>query len=81
MTYPIEFKEAVLDKIFNSDLSFRQISEEMGIPRATLHGWKKRYMMKEDPDALKPLPENWSAEEGAEQMEVLPMRHQPQTGH
>ena len=63
MTYPREFKEAVLDKIFNSDLSFRQISEEMGVPRATLHGWKKRYMIKEDPDALNPLPENWSAEE------------------
>ena len=35
----------------------------MGVPRATLHGWKKRYMIKEDPDALNPLPENWSAEE------------------
>ena len=63
MTYPRELKEAVLDKMFNSDLSFRQISEEMGIPRATLHGWKKRYMKKEEPDALKTLPENWSAEE------------------
>ena len=63
MTYPRELKEAVLDKLFNSDLSFRQISEEMGIPRATLHGWKKRYMIKEDPDALKTLAENWSAEE------------------
>ena len=38
MTYPRDLKEAVLDKIFNSDLSFRRISEEVGIPRATLHG-------------------------------------------
>ena len=63
MTYPRELKEAVLDKIFNSDLSFRQISEEMGVPRATLHGWKKRYMIKEDPDSIKTQAENWSAEE------------------
>ena len=63
MTYPRELKEAVLDKIFNSDLSFRQISEEMGVPRATLHGWKKQYMMKEDPEALTTQPENWTAEE------------------
>ncbi len=63
MTYPRELKEAVLDKMFNSDLSFRQISEETGIPRATLHGWKKRHMIKEEPDALKTQPDNWSAEE------------------
>jgi transposase-like protein len=63
MTYPRDFKEAVLDKIFNSDLSFRQISAEVGIPRATLHGWKKQYMVKEDPEAIKTQSENWSAEE------------------
>ena len=51
MTYSKEFKEIALDKLLNSDVSFRQISEELGVPRATLHGWKKDYLMKEDPEA------------------------------
>ena len=63
MTYSKEFKEAALDKLINSDLSLRQISEELGVPRATLHGWKKDYLVKEDPEAIKTLAENWTAEE------------------
>ena len=63
MTYSKEFKEAALDKLLNTDLSLRQICEELGVPRATLHGWKKDYLMKEDPEAIKTLPGNWSAEE------------------
>ncbi len=63
MAYTKELKEAALDKLLNTDLSLRHISEELGIPDATLHGWKKQYLMKEDPDAIKTLPENWTAEE------------------
>lgn len=31
MTYAREIKEVVLDKMFHSDLSFRQIAEETGV--------------------------------------------------
>ena len=52
MAYPKALKEAALGKLLNTDLSLRQISEEVGIARATLHGWKKQYMMKDDPEAI-----------------------------
>ena len=63
MAYAKELKEAALDKMLNTDLSLRYLSEELGIPRGTLHGWKRKYLIKEDPDMLKPLPENWTPEE------------------
>jgi transposase len=64
MAYSREIREASLDKMFNSDLSSRQISEELGVPRATLQGWKKRYMVKkEGSDPVNTQAENWSAEE------------------
>ena len=63
MTYARELREAALDKLLNSDLSLRAIADELGIARATLHGWKKRYMVKKDPDEPKTQAENWSAEE------------------
>ncbi len=62
MTYPKELKESVLDKLFNSSLSYRQLSEETGIPRATLQQWKKNYKIN-DMDELKgSSAEDWSAE-------------------
>jgi len=62
MTYPKELKESVLDKLFNSNLSYRQLSEETGIPRATLQQWKKNYKIN-DVDELKGTSaEGWSAE-------------------
>lgn len=63
MAYSKEIKAAALDKMFNSDLSYRQISEEIGIPKATLQGWKKQYMIKKDPTSVDTLSENWSSEE------------------
>ena len=45
MSYPGIIKEATLEKMFHTDLSLRQISDELGIPRATLHCWKKQYSM------------------------------------
>jgi len=63
MTYPKALKESVLAKMFNSDLSYRQLSAETGIPRATLQGWKRDYMIKEDPDTKATHAESWTAEE------------------
>ena len=40
MSYPSIIKEAALEKMFHTDLSLRHIADELGIPRATLHGWK-----------------------------------------
>jgi len=42
MSYPKIIKEAALVKMFHTDLSLRHISDELGIPRATLHGWKRQ---------------------------------------
>jgi hypothetical protein len=42
MSYPSIIKEAALEKLFHTDLSLRHIADELGIPRATLHGWKKQ---------------------------------------
>jgi len=63
MTYPKALKESVLDKLFNSNLSYRQLSEETGIPRATLQGWKRHYMINKEPDAKATLAESWTAEQ------------------
>jgi transposase-like protein len=45
MSYPGIIKEAALEKMFHTDLSLRQISDELSIPRATLYCWKKQYSM------------------------------------
>ena len=45
MSYPGIIKEAALEKLFHTDLSLRHIADELGIPRATLHGWKRQYKM------------------------------------
>jgi len=41
MSYPGIIKEAALEKMLHTDLSLRHIADELGIPRATLHGWKR----------------------------------------
>src|SRR5210317_1556024 len=64
MAYSREVREAVLDKLFHSGLSSHQVAEETGVPRATIYGWKKRYMIKkENSTAINAQAENWSAEE------------------
>jgi len=63
MTYAKEHKEAALNKMFHTDLSLRQISEDIGIPRATLHVWKKQYMIEKEPEAMNVQAEHWSAEQ------------------
>ncbi len=50
MSYPRIIKEAALEKMFHTDFSLRHIADELGIPRATLQGWKRQYqMIKNDP--------------------------------
>ena len=41
MIYSNIIKEAALEKMFHTDLSLRHIADELCIPRATLHGWKR----------------------------------------
>ncbi|MCP3896066.1 MAG: transposase, partial [Bacteroides sp.] len=48
MSYPKIIKEAALERMFNTDLSLREISDQLGIPRATLHQWKRNYRMFQD---------------------------------
>jgi transposase-like protein len=64
MSYPGIIKEAALEKMFHTDLSLRQISDELSIPRATLHCWKKQYsMIKNDSEAINTPAESWTPEE------------------
>ena len=60
MSYPGIIKEAALEKMFHTDLSLRQILDELSIPRATLHCWKKQYsMINNDSKAINTPAENF----------------------
>ena len=64
MSYPRIIKEAALEKMFHTDLSLRHIADELGIPRATLHGWKRQYqMIKNDSETVTTSAESWTPEE------------------
>ena len=64
MSYPKIIKEAALEKMFHTDLSLRHISDELGIPRATLHCWKKQYsLVINDKEAINTPAESWTPEE------------------
>ena len=64
MSYPRIIKEAALEKMFHTDLSLRYISDELGIPRATLHGWKKQFaLVINDKEVINTPAENWTPEE------------------
>ena len=64
MSYPRIIKEAALEKLFHTDLSLRHIADELGIPRATLHGWKRQYkMIKKDSETIETPAESWTPEE------------------
>lgn len=63
MSYPKIIKEAALEKMFHTDLSLRHISDELGIPRATLHGWKRQYqLIKGDCETINTPAESWTPE-------------------
>ncbi len=55
MSYPGIIKEAALEKLFLTDLSLRHHADELGIPRATLYGWKRQYKMIENDRLLQNL--------------------------
>jgi len=64
MSYPKIIKEAALEKMFHTDLSLRHISDELGIPRATLHGWKRQYqLINNDNETIHTPAESWTPEE------------------
>jgi len=64
MSYPKIIKEAALGKLFHTDLSLRHIADELGIPRATLHGWKRKYqVIKSDSETINTPAESWTPEE------------------
>jgi transposase-like protein len=64
MSYPKVVKEAALERMFHTDLSLREIADQLGIPRATLHTWKKQYKMKTDTtEAIDTPAESWTPEE------------------
>jgi len=64
MSYPKVVKEAALEKMFGTDLSLREIADEIGIPRATLHQWKRQYKIEQAPTEISSLPaESWTPQE------------------
>ena len=63
MSYPKVVKEAALEKMFQTDLSLREIADQLGIPRATLHTWKRQYQMNNDQaEPIQTPAESWSPE-------------------
>ena len=42
MVYTKEVRDVALKLLLENDLSFFQITQETGVPRGTLHGWKKK---------------------------------------
>jgi transposase-like protein len=64
MSYPKVVKEAALEKLFHTDLSFREIGDQLGIAPATLHTWKKQYHMENDTkESIETPAESWTPEE------------------
>ena len=64
MSYPKIIKDAALEKMFHTDLSLRYISDELGIPRATLHCWKKQFsLLINDKEATNTPAESWTPKE------------------
>jgi transposase-like protein len=64
MSYAKIIKEAALEKMFHTDLSLRNIADELCIPSATLHGWKRKYqMIKNDSETVNTPAESWTPEE------------------
>lgn len=64
MSYPRVVKESALEKMFHTDLSLREIADQLGIPRGTLHSWKKQYQMNNDTtEPIQTPAESWSPQE------------------
>ena len=65
MGYPVQIKQAVLQKVFSGNKTHNQISKELGIGRSTIGKWLRDYK-KGDNTQLQPTekrPKDWTAEE------------------
>ena len=58
-----EYKQAVLKKLSESVLSFRQFAIEEGIAPATLHKWKQKYNIERPECSSNHLSDRWSPED------------------
>lgn len=59
-----EFKRAILQKLCESTLSFRQFAIEEGIAHSTLHKWKKQYNIhRPEHQSIERSSDRWSSEE------------------
>jgi len=61
--YSNDFKEAILKKLTQSELSVRQFSQQEGINLSTLYSWKKQFKVSGFSESKVMPPDNWSAEE------------------
>lgn len=58
-----EYKEAVIQRLIASPLSFRQFAIEEGIAHATLHKWKKRFNVGAEERTVHRSSDRWSSQE------------------
>lgn len=58
-----EFKRALLQKLCESTLSFRQFAIEEGVAFSTLHKWKKQYNIERPERSVERSSDRWSSEE------------------
>ena len=58
-----EHKQAVIQRLMESPLSFRQFAMEEGIAHATLHKWKKRFNVGTEERTVHPSSDRWSSQE------------------
>jgi len=61
--YSKEFKEAILKKLSQSDLSVRQFAQQEGINLSTLYSWQKQFKVSGFSVTKLGTPDKWSAEE------------------
>jgi len=61
--YSKKFKEAILKKLSQSDLSVRQFAQQEGINLSTLYSWQKQFKVSGFSVSKESSPDKWSAEE------------------
>ncbi len=61
--YSKAFKETILKKLSQSDLSVSKFAQQEGINLSTLYSWQKQFIVTAFIDSKESSPEKWSAEE------------------
>lgn len=61
--YSKAFKETILKKLSQSDLSASKFAQQEGINLSTLYSWQKQFKVTGFKDSKESSPEKWSAEE------------------